>query len=190
MKYFESVEDIEGRYYYPKDPSKSKPLLAALEYVLETEGQVVYFQSKGAVNAELDRSGLGSDSDRKFYFSKEKFRVSWSVLYHRRDLYYKEYLDRAIQIVTTMGILGLEGNDYVRLDTIKARLNEKKPPRDLGLIKLEHSLTAVMIISSIGVLGIMTFFVELIMYYKDRPLRQLARHLKASIFRKKEEKTV
>ena len=169
MKYFENVENIEGRYYYPDVESEyGNPTLKALDYVLQTEGQVVYFSNEGSIKAELDRSGLGSDSDRKFYYSKQKFKPGLSVLYRKKSLYYKEYLNRAIMLCTAWGIINMQGRDFSRLDTIKARLTEKIPPRDLGLIELKHSLTAVMIISGVGVLGILTFFIELIYYHTKK----------------------
>ena len=188
MAYFENIENIEGRYYSGPLNKEVKPTAAALQVVLESLGQVVYFQSEGAAAAEIDRSGLGADSGRKFYYSKEKFRTSWSVLYRRKDLYYKEYLDRAVQVVTAMAIMSMQSRDFIRLDTIKARLREKKPPRDLGLIELKHSLTAITIISGIGVLGIITFIVELVMYYKTRPFRKLANYVSFIMSRKKTKK--
>ena len=186
MKYFERVENIEGRYYYPEVESEyGNPTLKALDYVFKTKGQVVYFSGEGSIKAELDRSGLGSDSTLKVYFSKNKFRTSWSVLYLKKSLYFREYLNRAIQLVTAMNILYMQSRDYTRIDTVKARLREKHPPRDLGLIKLEHSLTAVMIISGVGVLGIFTFIVELIIYYRDRPLLKFIKYVRDSISTRK-----
>ena len=84
----------------------------------------------------------------------------------------------------------MEKEYYERIEKIKARLSEIHPPPDMGLIELQHSVTALTIISGIGVLGVITFIIELMVYYRDRPFRKVVKNVRRMILQRQAAKAL
>ena len=171
IDYFrKSAIDIKDRLYIPNEIIDDDPHVAALKHVKESNGQIVYFETEVNAKAVIDAHSLEANSEVKYYFSKEKFSPSFSVLYYATPCYYSEYLNRAILVMQDMYIDGLAGRDYDRTNFIRARLKETPPPTDYGLIQLKHLITAAKIIGGVCSLSHISLVVEIIYNYVKEKL--------------------
>ena len=73
---------------------------------------------------------MGVGSKFKYYFSREKFDPLILVLYHKKSLFFTEYLNRAILLQIAMYMAVMQDDDYNRATEIAARVREIHPPPD------------------------------------------------------------
>ena len=162
LKYFKHVAGIENRLHTPKDVgTDDNPFAIALKQVRDSNGQVVYFQTEGNAKYNIAVYGLETDTEIKYYFSKEKFHSSFNVLYYSSHCYFSEYLNRAILQVKAMQIH--DRNKYEKstiTNYINSRLNKPPPPSDMGLINLRLLSAAAMMIAVLCVTSLCCFFLE------------------------------
>ena len=162
MIYFRQIEDIEGRLHTLLNVTDGDLILKALTEVKENKGKVVYFQTDYVVKHYIDIYRLQEGTELKFYFSKEKFDLDIMVLYYRASCFFSEHLNRAILRILEMPFEVLMFDEAYVVDMVKTKLREIPPRFDYGLIKLQHLVTAAIIIAGAFALSLVTLVVEFI----------------------------
>ena len=163
LEYFEDVKDIDDRRYYSDEIKRSNyPTVEALDHVMSSKGEVVYFGTAEDARYEIDSYGLEENTTHKYYYSKTQFDPHFTVLYYRPPCFFREHLNRAILVLEAMNIHEIEYLDYIRLDDIRAAMSKPVPPTDYGLIQLEHLVTALLVIAGVLVASIISFIIEMI----------------------------
>ena len=161
--------DIKDRLYEPKQVIDDDLALAALKQVKKSKGQLVYFEGEGFANYYIKKYSLEGGSKHKYYFSKEQFDPSFSVLYFTTPCYFSEYLNRAILLFRDMYIDELIDDRYDVTSDIQGNLKAIRPPTDYGLIQLKHLVTAATIIGGVGVVSLLSLITEIVYnYVKER----------------------
>ena len=165
ISYFQymGIENVKERLYkLDEDNSSDDPSLIALKKVMESKGEVVYFLNEELAKYYIDEHKLGTDTKNKYYFSKEKFLPASAVLYCKKDVYFMEYLSRAMLLLRDMHILQMEDDQYSLRARIIARVAETPPPTDEGLIELEHMTVAGKIIGATCGVALISLIVEIL----------------------------
>ena len=175
LDYFKDVENIDARLHnFSTVNTNYTPEALALKQVLETRGQVVYFQVESIALHEIKTHGLEKGTDIKYYFSKERFNKDFTVLYYHKRCYFAEYLNRAILLANAMFIDVLENERYSLKDDIKNTLKQPLSTREDGLIKLKHLTAAGVIIGGMCGLSFICLIMEIICAFPKRRLRKVS----------------
>ena len=163
LKYFEYVENIKGRFYNSTTVlNASRPSLAALKEVMSEKGTVVFFKNKDIVEFYIAEYDLESNTDLKYYYSKETFDPLFMALYFRKSCYFSEHLNRAILRLRSMYIQVILSNQYTATFTTKSKVQNLPQPSVDGLIKLEHLVTAGVIIGGVCFVSLISFITEIL----------------------------
>ena len=163
LNYFKHVENFQKRLYTPtQENTADHQAVAALKQVRASQGQVVLFANRGFAEFYINTDGLKEGGGRGFYISKQTFKPFFQVLYCKEPCYFSEHINRAILLMRDMYINILIEDRYYMVTNIRAKLVETSPLVDIGLIQLQHLVTAGKIIGGVCGLSLISFMMEII----------------------------
>ena len=111
--------------------------LESLRLVMANPDKYVYLYPPEAVTFDIYKYDL-EKNERKFYFSKERFRASSTMLYYKKNCYFKEALNAAMMRVQALGLDKHHDTGYKMLTKIRSSLRNPEPPTPIDYVKMKH----------------------------------------------------
>ena len=134
---FSHVKNFENRHINFSHVKGENPYVTALKEVMKNPQKLVFINTVVDSKYFIEEYGL-EDEGLKYYFSKEKFREAFDVLYYRKGCYYKEAFDRAILWAHALGLVSYHESSNSMSFANKKAQEKPKPVIKLEYIGLKH----------------------------------------------------
>ena len=161
--YFDDVLDIKERHEEVAGPDGPWP--AALRELLQNPDDYVFLDSEIASNYFIEKFALEANTTRKYWFSKERFNPTFTVMYYKKGCYFKDALNMAIMTIQELGLSTYHWEANEMPGIVANAVANPEPPTKIDYLKFEHLLVPNLIFTGCLLVALIALGLE-ILYWR------------------------
>ena len=137
----------------------------ALRELMRNPDDYVFLDSERASNYFIEKYALEANTSRKYWFSKERFNPSFTVMFYKKDCYFKDALNMAIMTIQELGLNTYHWDAHAMPGLVKNAVANPEPPTKADYLKFNHILIPNLIFIGCLIVALVTLVLE-ILYWR------------------------